>query len=82
MSGIILVVDDVPANVKLLDVKLTAEYYTVVTAKNGQEALKIAEEQPIDLILLDVMMPGMDGFEVCRCLKKIQFSWYGISVFK
>jgi two-component system cell cycle response regulator len=69
MSGLILVVDDVPANVKLLDVKLTAEYYTVVTAKGGQEALIIAETQPIDLILLDVMMPGMDGFEVCRLLK-------------
>jgi len=69
MSARILVVDDILPNVKLLEAKLTSEYYEVVTATNGQEALdKTVQEHP-DLILLDVMMPGMDGFEVCRRVK-------------
>lgn len=69
MSARILVVDDVAANVKLLEAKLKAEYYTVLTAMNGFDALKIAREEQPDLVLLDVMMPKMDGFEVCRRLK-------------
>ena len=69
MSARILVVDDIDANVRLLQAKLEAEYYDVVTACDGPIALiKAAETQP-DIILLDVMMPGMDGFEVCRRLK-------------
>jgi two-component system cell cycle response regulator len=61
MSARILVVDDTPANVKLLADRLNSEYYNVTTATNGPDALSIARGQPQDLILLDVMMPGMDG---------------------
>ncbi len=69
MSARVLVVDDIQPNVKLLEAKLAAEYYEVLTANNGEDALKIVSEQKPDLILLDVMMPGMDGIEVCRRLK-------------
>ena len=71
-SGKILVVDDQPLNVELLEADLLAHGYEVVTAYDGKSALeKVANESP-DLILLDVMMPGMDGFEVCRRLKSDQ----------
>jgi two-component system cell cycle response regulator len=69
MTARILVVDDIPANVKLLEVKLTAEYFDVVTAPDGPRALELAHSEAPDLILADVMMPGMDGFELCRRLK-------------
>ena len=69
MTARVLVVDDVPANVKLLEARLSAEYFDVVTAMNGQEALAICERAECDIVLLDVMMPGMDGFEVCRRMK-------------
>jgi two-component system cell cycle response regulator len=69
MTARILVVDDIPANVKLLEVKLTAEYFDVVTAPDGPRALDLAHSEAPDLILSDVMMPGMDGFELCRRLK-------------
>ena len=69
MSGRVLVVDDVEANVKLLEAKLSSEYFDVLTAHNGPTALEIAESELPDVILLDVMMPRMDGFEVCRKLK-------------
>jgi two-component system cell cycle response regulator len=69
MTARVLVVDDLPANVKVLDAKLTAEYFTVVTAMNGADALKLAVSETPDIILLDVMMPEMDGFRVCRRLK-------------
>ncbi len=69
MTARILVVDDVPANVKLLEARLTAEYFSVVTASGGNEALSICERAECDIVLLDVMMPDMDGFEVCRRLK-------------
>ena len=69
MSARILVVDDVPANVKLLEARLSAEYFDVLTASNGAEALAICARAECDIILLDVMMPDMDGFEVCRRLK-------------
>ncbi|MDD3371050.1 MAG: PleD family two-component system response regulator [Alphaproteobacteria bacterium] len=69
MSARILIVDDTPLNVKLLAAKLARDYYVVSSASNGVEALKkVAEEKP-DLILLDVMMPEMDGFETCKRLK-------------
>jgi two-component system cell cycle response regulator len=69
MSARILIVDDVPANTRLLEAKLTADYYQVATAQDGFEALSMAKAWQPDLILLDVMMPGMDGFECCRRLK-------------
>jgi two-component system, cell cycle response regulator len=69
MSGRVLVVDDIEANVKLLEAKLSSEYFDVLTASNGQSALQIAAREFPDVILLDVMMPRMDGFEVCRQLK-------------
>ena len=70
MSARVLVVDDILPNVKLLEAKLTSEYYDVLTATNGEEALVIVEKDNPDLILLDVMMPGMDGFEVCTRIKQ------------
>ncbi len=69
MSARVLVVDDVIANVKLLEARLTAEYFEVVTAMNGPEALEVCARGQCDIVLLDVMMPGMDGFEVCRRIK-------------
>lgn len=69
MSARILVVDDLHPNVKLLEARLSAEYYDVLTATSGTEALKICEENLCDIVLLDAMMPGMDGFEVSRRLK-------------
>lgn len=69
MTARILVVDDVPANIRLLEAKLTFEYYDVLSAPDGPTALQIAARDAPDIILLDVMMPGMDGFEVCRRLK-------------
>lgn len=69
MTARILVVDDVAANVKLLEARLTAEYYDVVTARSGPEAIDICEEGKIDVVLLDIMMPGMDGFEVARRIR-------------
>jgi len=69
MTARILVVDDVPSNVKLLESRLMAEYFEVVCAHSGAEALKICAGGKVDVVLLDVMMPEMDGFEVCRRLK-------------
>ena len=69
MTARVLVVDDVPANVKLMEARLSAEYFDVVTALSGQEALAVCERAECDIVLLDVMMPDMDGFEVCRRLK-------------
>lgn len=69
MTARILVVDDIPANVKLLEAKLLREYYDVITATNGKEAIVKAKSESPDIILLDVMMPEMDGFEACKILR-------------
>jgi two-component system cell cycle response regulator len=69
MTGRVLVVDDIPANLKLLEARLSAEYFDVVLAETGRQALAILERERIDVVLLDVMMPGLDGFEVCRRIK-------------
>jgi two-component system, cell cycle response regulator len=69
MTARVLVVDDILSNVKLLEAKLTSEYFEVVTAYSGAEALAKMDESEPDIVLLDVMMPGMDGFEVCRRIK-------------
>lgn len=65
----ILVVDDVPVNIKLLSTYLSSEGHTVISAKDGQQALDKVYENTPDLILLDVMMPKINGFEVCKKLK-------------
>ena len=69
MTARVLVVDDNIANVKLLESRLHAEYFEVITANSGYEALEICAREQADVVLLDVMMPGLDGFEVCRRLK-------------
>jgi len=69
MSARILVVDDVEVNVRLLEAKLSAEYFNVITASDGFAALALARAEKPDIILLDIMMPRLDGFEVCRRLK-------------
>ena len=69
MSARILVVDDIPANVRLLEAKLAAEYFEVVSAASGKEALELIDKQIPDIVLLDVMMPEMDGFEVCARIR-------------
>jgi two-component system, cell cycle response regulator len=69
MTARVLVVDDILANVRLLEAKLTAEYFDVVTAMNGLDALEAIQRTKPDIILLDVMMPGIDGIEVCRRIK-------------
>jgi len=69
MTARILVVDDASLNIKLLTAKLEHEYYVVSSADNGFKALQKIDSEPPDLVLLDVMMPGMDGFEVCRQIR-------------
>nr|WP_321444265.1 PleD family two-component system response regulator [uncultured Cohaesibacter sp.] len=69
MSARVLVVDDIPANVKLLEARLMADYFDVLCAQSGKEALEILALNMVDIVLLDVMMPEMDGFEVCRRIK-------------
>ncbi len=69
MTARVLIVDDILANVRLLEAKLSAEYFDVVTAMNGLDALDAVQRTKPDLVLLDVMMPGIDGIEVCRRIK-------------
>ncbi|XVN42235.1 MAG: PleD family two-component system response regulator [Candidatus Rickettsia vulgarisii] len=69
MTANVLIVDDIASNIKLLEAKLLGEYYVVFTASNGKDALNILENTKIDVVLLDVMMPDMDGFETCRKIK-------------
>jgi len=71
----ILIVDDVHANLKILGSLLESEGYKVRPVTNGKLALQVAEKEKPDLILLDIMMPGMDGFEVCRVLKANPNLW-------
>ena len=68
-DGKILVVDDVPQNVRLLEAVLTPRGYDVVTATDGESALRVVESEEPDLVLLDVVMPELDGYEVCRRLR-------------
>lgn len=69
MTARVLVVDDIIANVRLLEAKLSAEYFEVITAMNGLDALDAVQKSKPDIILLDVMMPGIDGIEVCKRIK-------------
>lgn len=70
MTARVLIVDDLVANLKLLEARLVAEYFEVVTALNGPTALEICAQGSCDIVLLDVMMPGMSGLEVCRRIKQ------------
>ena len=70
MPGRILLVDDVATNRLIARAKLEASYYDVIEAETGEQAIALAEAEQPDLILLDVMMPGIDGFETCRRLKE------------
>ena len=69
MNGTVLVVDDIAANRNVLSEMLEGEAYEVLLAPDGETAIKVAEKARPDLILLDVMMPGLNGFETCRRLK-------------
>jgi adenylate cyclase len=66
----VLVVDDVPENVRLLEALLGPRGYEVITATDGRAALELAEYAEPDLMLLDIVMPGMDGYQVCRTLRE------------
>ena len=66
---IVLVVDDLPQNVRLLDAVLSPRGYDVRSAGSGEEALAALQDDPPDLVLLDILMPGMDGYEVCRRIR-------------
>ncbi|HAO24957.1 MAG TPA: DNA-binding response regulator, partial [Methylophaga sp.] len=70
LNAVVLVVDDTPDTLALLHDALVESGYTVLVADNGESALKISLEATPDIVLLDALMPGMDGFEVCRNLKK------------
>jgi class 3 adenylate cyclase len=70
MTSKILVVDDQPANVKLLDQLLRMTGYDVITASNGTEALEKVEKENPDLVLLDVVMPQMSGYQVCKAIRE------------
>jgi two-component system cell cycle response regulator len=69
LTARVLIVDDIPTNVRLLEARLSAEYYEVLTASSGRQALEICVSSDPDIVLLDVMMPEMDGFEVCAAIK-------------
>ena len=66
----ILVVDDIPENLSLMEAVLVPRGYTVLTATSGEQALELVEREQPDLILLDVVMPGMDGYAVCETLRE------------
>jgi adenylate cyclase len=66
----VLVVDDLPQNARLLHAVLTPRGFSVMIAGSGEDALRMLEEQPPDLVLLDILMPGMDGYEVCRRIRQ------------
>jgi DNA-binding response OmpR family regulator len=70
MEEKILVVEDEPVLLETLEYKLTSEGYEVITADNGEQAVELARAQEPDLLLLDIMLPAMDGLEVCRILRK------------
>lgn len=69
MTATILVVDDLDANIRVLEAKLLVEYYNVLTATSGKQALEILSANKVDIVLLDGMMPEMDGFETCKRIK-------------
>jgi DNA-binding response OmpR family regulator len=79
VSGRILIVDDDPNTLEILRRWLNREGYATVSADNGPACLEALESEPIDVIVLDVMMPGMDGLQVCERLREND-AWRGIPV--
>ncbi len=69
-NGVVLIVDDVPQNLSFLSTALDQAGYVVVVARDGEEALKTLQRTRPDIVLLDAVMPGMDGFETCERIKK------------
>jgi adenylate cyclase len=69
IQATVLAVDDQPTNLRLLDAVLTPRGHRVVTAQSGADALTLLETEDIDIVLLDILMPGMDGYEVCRRIR-------------
>lgn len=67
----VLVVDDEPQTLKYVAANLRARGFEVYTARDGREALKVFQERPVDLIILDIMMPGPDGFQVCQAIRRV-----------
>jgi DNA-binding response OmpR family regulator len=70
MSATILVVDDEPRYIRLMEANLASEGYNVLTAQNGQDAVEIVAEKHPELVLLDIMMPGVDGFTACERIRE------------
>ncbi len=70
MKTRVLVVDDEPQTVKYVAANLRARGYDVITAQDDREALRLFRETPVDLVILDIMMPGPDGFEVCQAIRR------------
>ena len=68
---LVLIVDDVPKNLQILGTILSKENYRIAAANNGEQAIAIANDALPDLILLDIMMPGLNGYETCTKLKSI-----------
>ena len=78
-AGRILVVDDQPSNLRIISALLSRQGYSVHTAESGEDALACLEQQPTDLVLLDMMMPGMDGFELLQEIRENP-AWSGLPV--
>ena len=68
-APVVLVVDDEPGIIRMLQVTLQRRGFGVITATSGREALEVVGRKPVDLVLLDIMMPGLDGLEVTRALR-------------
>src|SRR4051812_2393411 len=68
--GSVLIVDDIPGNARLVESLLAPDGHVVRTAGDGAEALRLVGAEPPDLVLMDVMMPNLDGFEACRAIKQ------------
>jgi DNA-binding response OmpR family regulator len=70
MAKKVLVVDDEPAQLRLMEQVLTISGYNVIKASSGEEAIRLTYESKPDLVILDVMMPGIDGWQTCRCIRE------------
>jgi len=73
-KGTILIVDDISTNIQLMTTVLERENYTIISTTNSEEAIQIAKTNDIDLILLDIVMPNINGFQLCKSIKNNDFS--------